>query len=318
MKVLFVSSGNAAEGITQIVKNQGQSIINQGTDVDFFTIKGKGLFSYLKHISVLRNYLKNNKYSVIHAHYGFCGVVAFLAKRKEKIVLSFMGSDLIGIVKQNGNTALLGYLESLVNKIFAKYFIDFIIVKSQNLKDRLFNKTLSQVIPNGVDFLQFHPIEKIVARKELDIPIDIKIVLFAANPERIEKNYKLAQEAVKLLTDSTVVLKVVYNVSQQILNNYYNASDVILLTSFHEGSPNVIKEALACNRIIVSTNVGDVKHTIQNVEGCFICSFDPEDVAEKISTAFKFENSTGRINITNLESNLVAQKIINIYNRLIG
>ena len=181
----------------------------------------------------------------------------------------------------------------------------------------MFNNTESQIIPNGIDFLQFYPIDKTAARKQLNIPLDLKIVLFACNPDRIEKNYKLAEDAVKSLRNSKVALKVVYDVNQQILNKYYNASDVILLTSFHEGSPNVIKEALACNRVIVSTDVGDVSQNIQNIKGCSICSFDPKDVAEKIKEAFKNENSTGRISIINLDNKVIAEKIINIYNQLL-
>ena len=40
MKVLFVSSGNNPEGISIIVKNQGQSLINAGIELSYFTIQG--------------------------------------------------------------------------------------------------------------------------------------------------------------------------------------------------------------------------------------------------------------------------------------
>jgi teichuronic acid biosynthesis glycosyltransferase TuaC len=33
---------------------------------------------------------------------------------------------------------------------------------------------------------------------------------------------------------------------------WLNASDVLLVTSHHEGSPTIVKEALACNLPIVS------------------------------------------------------------------
>ena len=95
---------------------------------------------------------------------------------------------------------------------------------------------------------------------------------------------------------------------------YFNASDLVLLTSFWEGSPNVIKEAMACNVPIVSTDVGDVKEVIGKTEGCYITSFDPEDVAEKIKLALKFgKRTTGIEDIKHLESSLIAKKIIKIY-----
>ncbi len=87
-----------------------------------------------------------------------------------------------------------------------------------------------------------------------------------------------------------------------------------MLTSYNEGSPNVIKEAMACNMPIVSTNVGDVKEVVGKTKGCYITSFEPEDVAEKIKLALEFGKRTiGRDDIKHLESSVIAKKIINVY-----
>ncbi len=48
------------------------------------------------------------------------------------------------------------------------------------------------------------------------------------------------------------------------------ASDVLLLTSYWEGSPNVIKESMACNLPIISVDVGDVKEVISGTFNCFL------------------------------------------------
>ena len=100
---------------------------------------------------------------------------------------------------------------------------------------------------------------------------------------------------------------------------YYNAADVLLLTSLSEGSPNIIKEAMACNCPIVSTDVGDVKENIYNTEGCFISSYDPSDIANKIQKASNYGKSrtNGRENITHLNNNIVAKQILNIYNEAV-
>jgi teichuronic acid biosynthesis glycosyltransferase TuaC len=65
-----------------------------------------------------------------------------------------------------------------------------------------------------------------------------------------------------------------------------NAADLLLLTSLTEGSPQVIKEAMACNCPIVATDVGDIREIIGYTDGCYITTFKPSDVAVKIQAAF--------------------------------
>jgi len=94
---------------------------------------------------------------------------------------------------------------------------------------------------------------------------------------------------------------------------------MVILTSKFEGSPNVIKEAMACNCPIVSTDVGDVREVIGNTEGCFITSFEPEGVAKKIKLAIEFNKKTnGRDNITHLDEKVIAQRLIDVYQSAIA
>jgi len=57
---------------------------------------------------------------------------------------------------------------------------------------------------------------------------------------------------------------------------WLNASNVLLLTSLHEGSPTVVKEALACGLPVVSVDVGDVAERIEGIEGCHLAVATPE------------------------------------------
>ena len=147
---------------------------------------------------------------------------------------------------------------------------------------------------------------------------NLKHILFCSNPSRVEKNFNLAKDAVNKLDHKNLQLSCLHGIEQKELVNYYNAADCVLLTSFHEGSPNVIKEAMACNIPIVSTDVGDVKEIIKNTEGCFIANFDAEDVASKIMKTLKFnKRTTGRKDIQHLESSIVAKRIIDIYKKVL-
>jgi glycosyltransferase involved in cell wall biosynthesis len=97
---------------------------------------------------------------------------------------------------------------------------------------------------------------------------------------------------------------------------YFNAASVVLLSSFHEGSPNVIKEAMACNVPIVATNVGDVKYIIGKTDGCHICSYEVDDVSKKIQLALEYNKRTNgrkRIIELGLESKTIARRIVEVY-----
>ncbi len=319
MKVLFVCSGNSEFGISPIIRTQGESLRNNGAKLDYFAIKGKGLRSYLRNIPKLKRFLKLNKYDIIHAHYGFCGIVSQFARDKEKLIVSFMGSDLLSSNNSDGTYIKLSRFYVGINKYFARFKFNHSIIKSKIMQSEIIKGTSYSVIPNGVDFKIFYPIDQYTSRRKLKINKEEQIILFVSDPKRKEKNFILAKNAVSLINSNRVKLKVVYNIPQYQLNWYYNSANILLLTSFYEGSPNVIKEAMACNCPIVSTDVGDVKEVIGKTEGCYITSFDPKDVAEKIKMALDFGKRTnGRNHIKHLEINNIAKKIINVYEHVLN
>jgi glycosyltransferase involved in cell wall biosynthesis len=154
------------------------------------------------------------------------------------------------------------------------------------------------------------------SRAKLGFASDKYYLIWVSNPNRPEKNYKFAEEAVKLLNREDIELVPVYNTPNELLPFYYNAADVLLLTSLWEGSPNVIKEAMACNCPIVSTDVGDVAQLIDGVDGCYLADFDPNDFRQRIELALDFGHRTsGRKRIVELGiySEAIAKKIIELY-----
>jgi glycosyltransferase involved in cell wall biosynthesis len=183
------------------------------------------------------------------------------------------------------------------------------------------NKT---VIPNGVNLSTFFSLDRFLSLKKVGWDPRFNHVLFLSDPDRPEKNFTLAKAAIKHLEIEGVKLHFLNQIPHNDLVYYYNASDVCLLTSYHEGSPNVIKEAMVCNCPIVTTNVGDAKWVMGNTDGCFITSFEPEDIAEKIRLAIEFRAKHGytsgreRIIELGLDSVTVAGKIIEVYNKVLS
>lgn len=308
MRVLFVSSGNSKTGMSSIVLNQGESLKKNGINLEYFTIKGKGLKGYLKNIFTLKNYLKHNQFDIVHAHYSLTSFVASLAGAKP-LVVSLMGSD---VEEQK-------FLHLMI-RIFKNLSWNITIVKSALMKNSLGINDV-RTIPNGVDFDKFKPND---IEKALDVSNwrkDKKHILFAANPIRPEKNFQLAQKAFELITMNNIELHYLGNIHNEQLPCFFNSSNVVLLTSLWEGSPNVIKEAMACNCPIVSTDVGDVRWVFGNTEGCYITSYQPEHVAEAIRKALRFEKRTNgreRIKQLGLDSESVANKIISVYNKVLS
>ena len=309
MKVLFVSSGNSSYGIVPFIKRQGESIKNEGVNLDFYTIKGKGIKGYLKNISPLAKHIKRNNYDIVHAHYGMIGLVCALTFCRKPIVLSVMGDDAYGSFNVKGKRIFSSYFEMILTQ-FALLFTKAIIVKSNNILKVIPYKKKTKVIPNGVDFKLFTPNSNIINSKNK--------ILYLANPKDPRKNFKLVKEAVNLLTKRKVHLFNPYPVNPDDFPKHLNESSLFILTSYNEGSPNVIKEAMACNIPIISTNVGDVEKVIKNTKGCYLTSFDPKDVADKIEKALNFnKRTTGRKDISHLELSVVAKQIITIYNNIL-
>jgi glycosyltransferase involved in cell wall biosynthesis len=99
---------------------------------------------------------------------------------------------------------------------------------------------------------------------------------------------------------------------------WLNASDILILTSLHEGSPNVIKEALACNLPIISVDVGDVRERVDGIEGCYLALPNPEDLAAKLRLVHSGPRQVaGRIKMQELSLRRIALALRDFYEELL-
>lgn len=311
MKVIFVASGNKSVGtVSPFVKSQYESLKGEGLDMRLYPIQGKGWKSYSKSIWALRRIVRKEKPDVVHAHYSICGVVSTLAciGLNTKVVTSILGSF--------PHKSLKLYWV----RFFIKHLWDATITKSQRTADQLGIEL--PVIPNGVNLSQFYLMDRNEARKSLGMSVEKKYVIFVSDPRRPEKNYTLANKAVEALNDGAVELMAVYNKPHDEVVKYMCAADVLLLTSLNEGSPNVIKEAMACNCSIVSTDVGDVSWITKDVDGTYVAStFDPLELASLLQKALLYnERTKGRERLQNLNLTVekIAQRIISVYSGIMA
>lgn len=283
MKILVISSEWPTEDHPEFVPflvNEVNQLRNSGLEIEVFSFSGhKNPTNYIKAWISLRRKNNLNRFDLIHAEWGQSGLLAF--PKHLPLVVTFRGSDLEGIVNSKGNYTFTGRLLRIASRFVAR-FADRVIVVSESLTKYIPNVPYT-VLPVCLDTNIFGPMEKAEARNKLKLPLDSKLVLFAANPERIEKRYSLAKKAVELL-DGKNELIVTKNIPHDQMALYFNACDVLLITSVHEGSPTIIYEALGCNLPIVSVDVGDVRYRIGNINGCFICEDDsPNEIAHWLS-----------------------------------
>ncbi|HOZ14481.1 MAG TPA: glycosyltransferase family 4 protein [Tenuifilaceae bacterium] len=324
MRVLFVCSGNGKDfSVAPFILGQAESLRLQGVCVSFFTVTERGVIGYLRSIRKLRKFIRTNPIDIIHAHYSFNGLLALLSLVHKPLVVSFMGSDTYGDFDIKGRRKISSYINIFISKLIQP-FCNVIIVKSPNLARYIYCKKKLQLIPNGVDFDRFFSVDKNDAKQHLGLSLNKRYILFAADKYNERKNFALAQNGFSEISSiQDVELIVPYPVDQTQLNLYYNASDVVILTSHNEGSPNVVKEAMACNRPVVSTDVGDVRWLLGDELGYFISDFSDSDFSYKLRAALNYslENpqTNGRNRLCNLglSAEKIAMQIINIYSKVL-
>ena len=295
------------------VKEQIDSLIDLGLDIDLFFINGreKGIFEYIKSVFLLSSKLKNNNYDIIHCHHSFSAFVLFLAsflkRKKNKYLVSFQSDP------KNEFYGFFYYL-------FKNKFDGFIYKNKPSIKNKKYH-----YLPSGVNEYLFRPIDRITACKHLSLdPVKNYVLFVSSNKFRVEKRFDLFQKTIKILKYNYPDLKFeilkMINVNRSEVPYFFNAATLHLLTSDFEGSPNSVKEAIFCNTPVVSTNVGNVNDIFEGLTGCFISnSNNPKELADLVITALKINKVDCRDRLIEKGYSIqnVAIKLNEIYNKII-
>ncbi|WP_458188962.1 glycosyltransferase [Haladaptatus sp. NG-WS-4] len=239
------------------------------------------------------------EYDLIHANYGLTAPMA-LAQHRLPVVLSLWGSDLLGEY---------GWL----SKQCARH-CDAVIVMSEEMAREL--DAPCHVVPHGINLSRFAPQSKRAAREAVGWSRDGTHVLFPYPPSREIKDFPRAERVVANAAEQVsgpVELQSVYGVPHDEMSTYYNAADVLLLPSKSEGSPNSVKEAMACNVPVVTTDVGDVRSRLSGVSPSYVCSSDDELVAGLVDVLSDPRPSNGREHVRDLSLERMGERIYEVY-----
>jgi glycosyltransferase involved in cell wall biosynthesis len=262
--------------------------------------RSRSVTDFLKYYpSVLRRTLRSGEFDVIHANFGLVAPHA-LAQPTRPVVLSLWGTDLMGKY-------------GAVSRWCAEQ-CDAVVVMSEEMAAEL--DTECYVIPHGIDFGRFAPRPREDARTELGWNPAAKHVLFPYAPDREVKDYPRAERVVETTRgrlDRPVELHAVNGLAHEEIPTYMNAADALLMTSKREGSPNAIKEALACDLPIVATDVGDVPDRLDGVYPSYIGRTD-EDLASALETVFELDaRSNGRETIADASLERTGERLREVY-----
>ena len=306
MNVLIVGSANSGHANIFVIE-QAESLRNLHINIDYYLIIGKGVKGYLSNLSGLKKKIEEFKPDLIHAHYGLSGLLSIMQQRIPVIITFHNGETL---------SFLPNILSSLAS-IFSKYNI--FVAEHIYKKLKYHDKQKHDIIPCGIDLDKINIIDKVKAIEKSKLNSRKKNILFGGAFNNLRKNYPLANDSVKLLKRNDINIIELKGYKREEVYLLLNACDLLLLPTRSEGSPQIIKEAMACNCPIVSTDVGDIKEIISDTDGCYITSIEPNDVADKIKMAIDFGKRTnGREKIRKYDNKVVTERILEVYNKVLA
>lgn len=297
---------------SQFYTHQVQTLENHGVSTTTLPVPGentsasknshgtarRSVFDYLRFVPTVLGEATGS-YDLLHANYGLTAPAA-LGQRELPVVLSLWGSDLMGSC---------GWLTRRCVP-----HADAVIVMSKQMAGVLDRDCY--VIPHGVDLDRFRPQPQQEAQRQLDWDPDVQHVVFPYPAKRTVKNFPRANrvfEAAAQQYSGAVEFHTITGVDHAEMPTYMNAADVLLLTSKREGSPNTVKEALACNLPVVATPVGDVPERLDGVRYSTVGESDGELVDGVVRALQADERSNGREHVQQLGLEAMGNQIIEVY-----
>jgi glycosyltransferase involved in cell wall biosynthesis len=316
IRVLMITSQwpRHAGHTSHFIARQAHFLRSAGVDVDIFPFRGgRNPLRYLTAWALLQGRLARGRYDLVHAQFGQSGLLA-LPKRLP-LVVTFRGDDLLGIIGSDGRYTRAGRVLQWLSQLVARQ-ADTAILVSAHMQPYLEPRVPAHVVPSGIDFDHFRCLPQAEARRRVGLPLDKRLVLFVGDTADTRKRFPLARQAVEILSRTLPAeLIVAWRVAHEDMPAYMNACDALVFTSMLEGSPNAVKEALACNLPVVSVAVADVPLRLRGIEGCEVCADErPEALAAALERVLqRGRRAASREAVRTLDERVLTQQVIAIY-----
>ena len=323
VKVLFVVNGYPTLEMPEYcIFNKEQIEALLGTkkvagEVIFINAQDKGKKEYIKSLASIRNSARNC--DIVHCFHGLSFIATALVVPDKPIITSFLNALAFEYRESPKFDRFLQWITSYFIKIRHSYAIFKDKVPS-NLSCCAFH------LPNGVSTENFNIIDRNNAKYQLGLATEKRYVLFVSSKtiHRKQKRYDRFQKTIELLkqVDPSIEELVLVGQPRNLVPLYFNAASLHIISSDFEGSPNSVKEALACGTPIVSTNVGNVQEMIVGAPNCYVV----EDFYVKSLFRYSLESLAkepdrlairDRIFLNKLDLDTSTSVLIGIYERTI-
>ena len=330
MKVLVVGryKKQFPKNLLPFVLEQGESLRQLGMDIEYMQVRG----NYILSVRNLKHKIREYQPDIIHAHYGLSAITAEL-------------QSLVPVVTTFHNGETLNWMVNLMTSLFslrAKH----VIYVAQHIHDLVYFKAKNHsIIPCGVNMDDCCVIDRVAARQQLGFEDGVKYILFGGAFDNLRKNYAILRDAVERIEQAqwvpvqggercgNIVCLEMKGLSRAECVLRMNACDLFALPSHSEGSPQALKEAMACNCPILATDIADVRTLLGDLPGHYILRnprktherWDADEksldeMTELLQDALRFTDRTtgrGRILEMGLSNEQVAKRLIAIYQSIV-
>lgn len=285
----------------------------------FYLRSRSSLLTLLRERQRLRRELRIFHPDIVHAQFGRMTAFFAVSASLVPVIITYRGSDLNPIPSLNWVKWMVGYILSQVAALRARA----IICVSEELRNRLWwCARRAKIIPSGVDTKEFYPMNQDLARASLGWDRAERVIVFNAGRLPKIKRYDLALGAFELVRRSleNVRLHVLDGrTSPSTVAMILNAADCLVFTSDNEGSPNIVKEAMACNLPVVSVDVGDVRKRLDGVAHSAIVDRDPKALAAGIMKVLATRaRSDGADKIQEVSLDATSQVLLGVYRSILS
>lgn len=304
----------------RFVEQQIEGLKREGLDIDVLFVQRleKGMTAYASLPAQLRSRIALSQPDLVHSMYG--GVMADLVTlfvNDRPTVVTFHGSDLLGQPFEGAVRKAVAKCGVFASRRAARRCSSIILV-AKSLCSALppdIDNSKVRVIPCGIDLDLFRPLNRETCCQRLGWQLDRFHVLFQNTGDPVKRPLlaRAAIDSVKRL-GTRAELHELKGVPYAEVSTWLNASDALLVTSIHEGSPTIVKEALACDLPIVSVDVGDVGERIKGISGCYLAVPEPEDLGSKLHLiALHMKRIFGHSSVQDLSCEKIAVRLEHFY-----